>query len=85
MSSERWSFQDAKSRFGAIVEAARRGRPQIVTRRGVPAAVVLSIEDYEQFAPPRDPAGPRFTDLLLSLPQDDGDFQPFDAGLRNSV
>jgi prevent-host-death family protein len=85
MSSERWSFQDAKSRFGAIVAAARRGRPQIVTRRGVPAAVVLSIEDYEQLAPPRDLAGPSFTDLLLSLPQDDGDFQPFDAGLRDWV
>jgi len=88
MSSERWSFQDAKRQFGAIVAAARRGRPQIVTRRGVPAAVVLSIEDYAPFAPfapPRDPAGPSFTDLLLSLPQDDGDFQPFDAGLRDWV
>jgi prevent-host-death family protein len=83
MSSERWSFQDAKSRFGAIVEAARRGRPQIVTRHGIPTAVVLSIEDYERFAPHREPAPTSFTDLLLSLPQDDGDFQPFDSGLRD--
>jgi len=83
MSSEHWSFQDAKSRFGAIVAAARRGQPQIVTRRGVPAAVVLSIEDYERFAPERSPAAPSFTDVLLSLPQDDGDFEPFDVGLRD--
>ena len=83
MSSEHWSFQDAKSRFGAIVEAARRGHPQIVTRRGVPAAVVLSIEEYERFAEHRHPTAPSFTDLLLSLPQDDGDFEPFDAGLRD--
>jgi len=83
MSSEHWSFHDAKSRFGAIVEAARGGCPQIVTRRGVPAAVVLSIEEYERFAGHRHPTAPGFTDLLLSLPQDDGDFEPFDAGLRD--
>jgi antitoxin Phd len=83
MSSEHWSFQDAKSRFGAIVEAARRGQPQIVTRRGVPAAVVLSIEDCEHFARERSPTVPTFTDVLLSLPQDDGDFESFDAGLRD--
>ncbi len=77
MSSEHWSFHDAKNRFGAIVEAARRGQPQIVTRRGVPAAVVLSIEDYERFAPERSPTAPTFTDVLLSLPQDDGDFESF--------
>ena len=83
MSSEHWSFHDAKNRFGAIVEAARRGQPQIVSRRGVPAAVVLSIEDYERFASERSPTPPTFTDVLLSLPQDDGDFEPFDAGLRD--
>jgi prevent-host-death family protein len=38
---------DAKSRFGQLLEAAQRA-PVTVTRKGRPAAVVLSIEDYER-------------------------------------
>jgi antitoxin Phd len=29
-----WSLQDAKNRFSAVVDAAARGEPQMVTRRG---------------------------------------------------
>ena len=38
---------DAKNRFGQLLDAARRA-PVTVTRKGRPAAVVLSIEDYER-------------------------------------
>jgi prevent-host-death family protein len=83
MSSEHWSFQDAKSRFGAVIEAARRGRPQIVTRRGVPAAVVVSMEDYERFEALSHHQAPSFADHLLALPQDNGEFVRLDADLRD--
>lgn len=43
-----WTLQDAKNRFSAVVEAARRGEPQHVTRRGVDAVVVLSAEEYQR-------------------------------------
>ena len=43
-----WSLQDAKNRFSAVVNAAPAGEPQRVIRRGVPAVVVLSVEDYER-------------------------------------
>jgi antitoxin Phd len=29
-----WTLQDAKNRFSAVVDAAARGKPQKVTRRG---------------------------------------------------
>ena len=38
---------DAKNCFGQLLEAARR-EPVTVTQQGRPAAVVLSIEDYER-------------------------------------
>ena len=41
-----WTVQDAKNRFSAVVEAPLSGIPQQVTRRGKPAVVVLSADDY---------------------------------------
>jgi len=38
---------EAKNRFGQLLEAARR-EPVTVTKQGRPAAVMLSIEDYER-------------------------------------
>jgi prevent-host-death family protein len=45
-----WTLQDAKNRFSAVVEAAQRGEPQHVTKRGVDAVVVLSAEEYERLS-----------------------------------
>lgn len=36
MKAERWSLQDAKNSFSAVVEAATQGRPQHVALRGKP-------------------------------------------------
>ena len=38
---------DAKNRFGQLLDAAQR-EPVTVTKKGRPAAVMLSIEDYER-------------------------------------
>ncbi|MDI6028706.1 type II toxin-antitoxin system Phd/YefM family antitoxin [Corticibacterium sp. UT-5YL-CI-8] len=46
--SSAWTLQDAKNRFSAVVDAAQRGEPQHVTKRGVDAVVVLSAEEYER-------------------------------------
>ena len=46
--SKTWSLEDAKNRFSAVVEAARRGEPQTVTKRGKPAVVVVSIDEYQR-------------------------------------
>ena len=42
------TLQDAKNRFSAVVDAALAGRPQEVSRRGKPAVVVVSAEEYHR-------------------------------------
>lgn len=63
-----WSLQDAKNRFSAVVDAALAGRPQEVSRRGKPAVVVLSAEEYRRLV--AGAAGHResFAEHLLNFP-----------------
>lgn len=44
--ARRWALQDAKNKLSEVVDEAARSGPQIITRRGVETAVVLSFEDY---------------------------------------
>jgi antitoxin Phd len=44
----RWALQDAKGRFSEVVERAQREGPQIVTRRGAEAVIVVSAEQFRQ-------------------------------------
>jgi prevent-host-death family protein len=41
------SSLDAKNRFGQLLDAAQRA-PVTVTKKGRPAVIVMSIEDYER-------------------------------------
>lgn len=70
-----WSLQDAKNRFSAVVEAARRGEPQVVTKRGAAAVVVVAAEEYARLQALERQALPSFVDHLLALPNDG---QPFE-------
>jgi antitoxin Phd len=75
MDPREWSLQDAKNSFSAVVEAASKGKPQTVTKRGRPAVVVLSVADYEKLV--RKAAGqrPSFVDHLLAFPQGGSGFK----------
>ena len=77
-----WALQDAKRRFGAVVNAAIEGTPQRVTRRGKPAVVVISAEEYERLRHLEKAKAPTFPELLLAMPQDDGEFERIRIGLR---
>ena len=70
-----WPLQDAKSKFGAAVEAVVAGHPQRVTKRGKPAVVVLAVDEYERLRRPEKAAAPAFADLLLAISQDDEEFE----------
>ena len=65
-----WSLQDAKNRFSAVVNAALAGEPQTVTRRGVPAVVVLAVDDYERLCQAEKAGAPTFIEHLLDIPKD---------------
>ena len=73
-----WPLQDAKNRFSAVVDAALAGTPQRVTRRGKPAVVVVSEEEYARLRHVERAQAPRLADLLLLMPQDDGEFERFE-------
>jgi antitoxin Phd len=51
-----WQVQDAKARFSELLDAAIEKGPQIVTRRGVEAAVLVPIAEWRrlQQTHPRD-------------------------------
>jgi antitoxin Phd len=68
-----WSVQDAKNRFSEVVEAARQA-PQTVTKHGKPAVVVMDVSEYERLRRLERAQAPSFADVLLAMPQDDGEF-----------
>ena len=64
-----WMLQDAKNRFSAVVDAALAGTPQEVTRRGKPAVVVLSAQEYHRLLSEAVTHRASFKDHLLSFPE----------------
>ena len=58
-----WQVQDAKARFSAFLEASLRDGPQIVTRRGVAAAVLVPIDEWRRL---QRTAKPGLKALLLA-------------------
>ncbi|MBM3492316.1 MAG: type II toxin-antitoxin system Phd/YefM family antitoxin [Alphaproteobacteria bacterium] len=58
-----WPVQDAKARFSELLEAAIKEGPQIVTRRGVEAAVLAPIAEWKRL---QQGAQPSLKELLLA-------------------
>ena len=44
----KWQLQDAKAKFSKVVDDAVAKGPQIVTKRGVDTAVVVSMADWRE-------------------------------------
>ena len=58
-----WQVQDAKARFSEFLEASLKQGPQIVTRRGVEAAVLVPIEQWRRL---QQSSRPSLKQLLLA-------------------
>jgi antitoxin Phd len=43
-----WQLQEAKNKFSEVVQEAVECGPQVITRRGVKTAVVLSYAEYRK-------------------------------------
>lgn len=67
-SGARWALQDAKNKLSEVVDAAARGEPQVVTRRGVETAVVISYREYERITAARGRRRPSLAAYLLAMP-----------------
>ena len=64
-----WPVQDAKARFSEFLDACLMEGPQMVTRRGVEAAVLVPVEEWRRL---QSAARPTLKQLLLS---DQGRFE----------
>lgn len=58
-----WQVQDAKARFSEFLEASLTEGPQVVTKRGIEAAVLIRIEEWRRL---EQVARPSLKDLLLA-------------------
>jgi antitoxin Phd len=58
-----WQVQDAKARFSEFLEASIRKGPQVVTRRGAEAAVLVPIDQWRRL---QAAARPSLKKLLLA-------------------
>jgi len=61
----KWKLQDAKARFSELIDETLRKGPQVVTRRGVDTAVVISIDEWRRLNNSR----PSLKEVLLSGPK----------------
>ena len=46
--SNKWQVQEAKARFSEMLETSLSDGPQVVTKRGVEAAVLVPIEQWHR-------------------------------------
>jgi len=53
MIENHWQLQDAKNKFSNLVETAQKEGPQIVTKHGKEAVVILSIQEYKRLSKPK--------------------------------
>ena len=58
-----WPVQDAKARFSELLRASLTAGPQIVTMRGIEAAVLVSVEQWRRL---QAQARPGLKALLLA-------------------
>jgi antitoxin Phd len=58
-----WPIQDAKARFSEFLEACISEGPQMVTKRGAEAAVLVPVEQWRRL---QTAARPTLKQLLLS-------------------
>jgi prevent-host-death family protein len=82
MSISQWRLQDAKTQFSQVVEAALRGEPQHITRRGRQAVVVLSEQAFEALQRSAHAAAPGFIAHLLAIPRSDEPIERIAVTLR---
>jgi antitoxin Phd len=67
-----WQLNEAKARFTEFLNAALKKGPQVVTRRGIEAAVLVPIDEWRRMEKGSRPGlkallmgnGPRFENLI---------------------
>jgi antitoxin Phd len=58
-----WPVQDAKARFSEMLETCLKEGPQVITKRGADAAVLVPVKEWRQL---ERAAKPGLNELLLA-------------------
>lgn len=61
----RWSLQDAKAQFSEVVRRSLATGPQVVTRNGTDAVVVVAVTEFDRL---RRPHGKSLARILAESP-----------------
>jgi prevent-host-death family protein len=48
MTTDRWTVAEAKAKFSEVIDRAKSGAPQTITRHGRVAVVVVSGEEWDR-------------------------------------
>ena len=59
-------IREAKASFSALLAAAEKGRPTLISRHGQPCAMIVSVADGERLYPLEMP---NLANYLLALPE----------------
>lgn len=84
MRQARWQFQTAKAQLSELIEAALRGNPQRITRRGKGAVMVLSECAYVALKSSAKKEAPDFVTHLLAMPRQPATQRPDVRGARHA-
>lgn len=68
-----WQLQEAKAKLSEVIDSAESSGPQVITRRGVEAAVVVPIEQWRKMQKKRKRT---LLEVLQSGPQFDLQIPP---------
>ena len=63
-----WSVQEARNQLSAVIDAALESSPQVISRRGRPSVVVLSVDEYERLRSVANANRGSFVDAILAMP-----------------
>jgi len=69
MHQAQWQLQTAKAKLDELVEAALRGEPQRIARRGKDAVMVVSEQAYGALKMSAKQNAPDFVAHLLAIPR----------------
>jgi antitoxin Phd len=58
-----WPVQDAKARFSELLDTCLKDGPQVVTKRGIEAAVLVPLKDWQRL---QRQTKPTLKELLLT-------------------
>jgi len=53
MLNNHWQLQEAKNKFSSLVDRAKNSGPQVVTKHGEEAVVVISAAEYKELLKPQ--------------------------------